>query len=171
MSGGVVGMRYQLDGLHYVGMAADDMVDALVDEPSGQRALLCIGVALVLIAPVNVGYDDIWLHSAGLADVGLELFTTEAIDDIGWCGGDAIGAVCGAEEGYAEAVLLDEEWVALGAVGCIAVGAHGNESGAIDKGEGTLESAAVAVEAVIVGSSEDVKPYVTQDIEVLVGGS
>ena len=52
MTGGVLGMGYLPDGLDHMGVAADDVVDALADEPSGKVALLVGGLLLVLVAPV-----------------------------------------------------------------------------------------------------------------------
>ena len=171
MVGGVLGAGDELDRLHHVGVAADDMVDTLADEPLGERLLLGTGVALVLVAPMYEGDDGIGLHGAGTAYVGRELVAAEAVDDVGWGGGDAIGAIGATEEGDAQAVLLDDERIALGAVGGIAIGAYGGERGAIDKGEGALETPSVAVEAMVVGRGKDIEPCIFHGQEVLVGGA
>ena len=76
------------------------MVYTLGDEPAGERLLLAIRVALILVAPMHVGDDGIGLHGSRLAYVGREFVAAEAIDDVGRCGGDAVGTIGGAEKGY-----------------------------------------------------------------------
>ena len=168
---GVLGVGHQLDGLHHMGVAAYDVVYALRDEPLGEAALLGTGLLLVLDAPVHEGDDGVGGEAAGAAYVGGELGAVEAVDDVGRGGGDAVGAVGGTEQCDAQAVLLYDEGVAACAVGSVAVGAQRDEPGSVDEGEGALEAALAAVEAVVVGRAQDVEAGITQGIQVLVGGA
>ena len=169
MVGGMLGAGDELDRLYYVRVATDDVVDTLADEPMGERLLLGIWVALVLVAPMYEGDDEVGREGTCATYVGRELVAAEAIDDVGWGGGNAIGAIGAAEEGDAQAVLLNDEGVALGAVSCVAIGAHGGERGAIDEGKGALEAPSVAVEAMVVGRGKDIEPCILHGEEVLVG--
>ena len=106
MMGRVVSVGNQFDGLHHVGVASDDVVYALADEPAGKVALFSVGCLLVFVAPVQDGDDGIGAHGSCLLNVFGKLGAVEAIDNIGWCGANAIGSIGSAEKYYAYSVFL-----------------------------------------------------------------
>ena len=67
---GILGMWHQLDGLHHVGVATDDVVDSLLDELLGEVALFVGRLLLVLVAPMHDGNDDIRIHGTCSVYVG-----------------------------------------------------------------------------------------------------
>ena len=168
---GIYGAFQQRHGLHHVGMATNDVVYTLLQEPLCKVALLGIGLLLVLVAPVHEGDDGIGVQGAGTAYVGCEFMPIEAIDDIGCGGKDAVGAIGGAEQRYAHTVLLYDEGIAQLAIYAVAVSAYGGYTEAVGKVQRTLKAAFAAVEAVVVGCSEEVEPGIVDGMQVFVGGA
>ena len=92
----VVGVGYQFYGLNYVGVASDDVVYTLIDEPMGEGTLFIIGLLYVFVAPMYNSDNGIYIHCMGSVYIGCKFFAIKIVDDVGWYGGNAVSAVCGA---------------------------------------------------------------------------
>ena len=159
----------ELEGLGHMGMASDDMVDAVVDEPLGEGALLSGGQLLILDAPVGQGDDGIGLHLARLGDVGTQLKGVDEVDDVGMLDGQSVGAVGEVEQGYAQPIALEEEGIGEVARLLVDIGAEMGHVEGVHHEDGALEACAMAVDAVVVGCEEDVEAGIDDGLQVLVG--
>ena len=160
----------QLHGLNHMRVGPDDQLHPLVDQQVGQLLLCGVGQQLVFVAPVQAGHNQFGLELPGPANVVLDACPVYVVDDEGWVGGEAVGAVGVVEEGDAYALDVGDKGVetlerTVGLVGAYVVDAEGVEP--LQRAPGSTR---LAVEAVVVGGEEEVETRLLQGGGKLVGG-
>ena len=153
----VVGDGVEGEVLHYVGVASDDGVAAVLEQPAGGLLLLGVGLDGVLDAPVDEGDDEVGSFLAGRAQVAGHLGGVDEVDDVGADGGDAVGAVGVGEQCEADAASVNDEGVVTVALVAVAVGAEVGNAEGVEHAEGALQARTATVHAVVVGGGEDIE--------------
>ena len=153
----VVGDGVEGEVLHHVGVAADDGVAAVVEQPAGRRFLLGIGLDSVFDAPMDEGDDEVDILLAGHSKIARHLGGVDEVDHVGRHHVDAVGAVGVGEQGETETVALDDEGMLVVVLGAVAVGAEVGDAEGVEYAEGAFKAGTAAVHAVVVGGGHDVE--------------
>ena len=155
--GTAVGVLDHLEGLHDVGVAANDRVDAGVGEDLRPAALVVARPGGVLYAPVREGQDRIGARGAGSLRVLGDPRLVQQAYGPGLRQGDAVGAIGVVEHGDAMPLALDQR---NDVEGFLAVGDAGDQDlgvcGAPVRERG-LDARHALVEGMVGRAERDVK--------------
>ena len=162
-------IRVHFNGLHHMGMPADDVVHTLCEEPVGQFTLCGIGHPCIFNAPMHDGDDGIWLHGFRLSDVLFHLATIDEVDYV-WAGyRKAICPIGIVEQGEAEAPFFHDQWVVTLTLQGVGIGAKVGNAEAVEHEDSAFNPPTSTVTAMVVGRGQYVEARIADSCEKLVG--
>ena len=138
-------------------MAPDDSVGTMGKEPPGHLFLLFVGLDGILYAPMNQCNGKIGATLMRNLQITQHFRGIDKVDDIGFHGGNTIGAISIGEQCQTYAVTFHHQWVFFVVPGTVAVGAEVWDTQAVENAEGAFQAVAASVHAVVVGRSHDVE--------------
>ena len=156
--------------LHHMGVATDDGVAAVGEEPAGGFFLFAVGFDGILDTPMDEGDDEVGPLLTGHLQVACHFGGVDEVDDVGADGGDAVGAVGVGEQGKADAAAVDYQGMLHVALVAVAVGAQMGYAESVEGSEGAFQPLLATIHAMVVGGGHDVEAGVACGFGEGVGG-
>ena len=160
-----------LHGFNNMRMTADDEIDPLRDKPIGKGALRSNWLELIFNAPMQVHTDGMCTPLPCFSDIGRNEFLIDEIDHNIALNGDAVGAIGIVQKSDFHVLDGDDVRDDFVTLLLVTIGADVRNPHRIKRLASAHQSLVAAVQTMIVGCEEKIKPHVTQLLGIAVGSA
>ena len=158
-----------LHGFNNMRMTADDEIDTLRDKPIGKGALRGNWLELIFNAPMQIHADGMCTPLPCFSDIGRNEFLIDEIDHNIALNGDAVGAIGIVQKSDFHVLDGDDVRDDFVTLLLVTIGADVRNPHRIKRLASAHQSLVAAVQTMIVGCEEKIKPHVTQLLGIAVG--